>query len=45
LVNACTKSSGDSATMAASQIRRLDSRAVVHVITSAHSDSSNAVTM
>jgi hypothetical protein len=45
LVNACTISSGDSATIAASQRRRPANRYVLQVTTSMHSDSSNAVTV
>jgi hypothetical protein len=45
LVKACTITSGDSATMAASQRRRPASRNVLQVTTSMHSDSSSAVTV
>ena len=45
LVNACTITSGDSATIAASQRRRPASRYVLQVITSMQIDSSSAVTV
>jgi len=44
-VNACTITSGDNATMAASQRRRPASRNVLQVTTSMHSDSSSAVAL
>jgi hypothetical protein len=45
LVNACTISSGDSATMAASQRRRPASRYVLQVTASMQIDSNSAVTV
>jgi hypothetical protein len=45
LVNACTISSGDSATIAASHRRRPASRYVLQVTTSMHSASRSAVTV
>jgi hypothetical protein len=45
LVNACTMSSGDSATMAASQRRRPASRNVLQVTTSMQTASMSAVTL